>query len=84
MIVGIIRMTRCALYYKDIIRGELYMKKIVVATDSFKGSLTTFESGKAIEEAAKEVYENTDVIISPIADGGEGTVEAIISAANAN
>ena len=75
-------MTRCALYHKDIIRGEFYMKKIVVAIDSFKGSLTTFEAGKAIEEAAKEVYENTDVIISPIADGGEGTVEAIISAAN--
>ena len=58
------------------------MKKIVVAIDSFKGSLSTFEAGKAIEEAAKEVYENAEVIISPIADGGEGTVEAIISATN--
>ncbi len=58
------------------------MKKIVVAIDSFKGSLSTFEAGKAIEEAAKEVYENAEVIISPIAVGGEGTVEAIISATN--
>ncbi len=58
------------------------MKKIVVAIDSFKGSLSTFEAGKAIEEAAKEVYENVEVSISPIADGGEGTVEAIISATN--
>jgi len=58
------------------------MKKIVVAIDSFKGSLSTFEAGKAIEEAAKEVYENAEVSISPIADGGEGTVEAIISATN--
>ncbi len=58
------------------------MKKIVAAIDSFKGSLSTFEAGKAIEEAAKEVYENIEVRISPIADGGEGTVEAIISAAN--
>jgi len=57
-------------------------EKIVVAIDSFKGSLSTFEAGKAIEEAAKEVYENAEVSISPIADGGEGTVEAIISATN--
>lgn len=58
------------------------MNKIVVAIDSFKGSLSTFEAGKAIEEAAKEEYENVEVIISPIADGGEGTVEAIIGATN--
>lgn len=58
------------------------MKKIVVAIDSFKESLSTFEAGKAIEEAAKEMYENAEVAISPIADGGEGTVEAIISASN--
>ena len=58
------------------------MKKIVVAVDSFKGSLTTFDSGKAIKEAAQIVYQNIDTVISPIADGGEGTVEAIISATN--
>lgn len=58
------------------------MKKIVVAIDSFKGSLSTFEAGKAIDEAAKEVYKNVEVSISPIADGGEGTVEAVISATN--
>lgn len=45
------------------------MKKIVVAIDSFKGSLTTFEAGRAIAEALKEVYENAEVRISPIADG---------------
>ena len=57
------------------------MKKIVVAIDSFKGSLSTFEAGKAIKEAANEVYKDAEVVISPVADGGEGTVEAIISAA---
>ena len=56
--------------------------RIAVAIDSFKGSLSTFEAGNAIAEAAKEVYENTKVVISPIADGGEGTVEAIVSANN--
>ena len=53
---------------------------IVIAIDSFKGSLSTFEAGKAIKEAANEVYKGAEVVISPIADGGEGTVEAIISA----
>ena len=56
------------------------MKKVVVAIDSFKGSLSTFEAGKAIEEAVKEVSKNAEVIISPIADGGEGTGDAVISA----
>lgn len=57
------------------------MKKIVVAIDSFKGSLTTFESGKAVKEAVEEVYSDIiSTIISPIADGGEGTVEAIVAA----
>ncbi len=58
------------------------MKKIVVAIDSFKGSLSTFEAGKAIKDAVKEVYPDTETVISPIADGGEGTTEAIISANN--
>ncbi len=56
------------------------MRKIVVAIDSFKGSLSTFEAGNAIKEAAKEVYKDAEVVISPIADGGEGTVEAIVTA----
>ncbi|MBR3942292.1 MAG: glycerate kinase [Clostridia bacterium] len=56
------------------------MNKIVIAVDSFKGSLSTFQAGEAISEAAKEVYKEIETVISPIADGGEGTVEAIISA----
>ncbi len=67
---------------KIMINGRMVsdMKKIVVAIDSFKGSLSTFEAGSAIESAAKEVFEDIEVVISPIADGGEGTVDAIISA----
>lgn len=56
------------------------MKKIVIAVDSFKGSLSTFQAGEAIAEAAKQVYKNVDASIYPIADGGEGTVETVISA----
>ncbi len=56
------------------------MKKAVIAIDSFKGSLSTFQAGKAIEEGVRQVYPDSEVVISPIADGGEGTVEAIVSA----
>ena len=56
------------------------MKKIVIAVDSFKGSLSTFQAGEAIAEAAKQVYKNVNASIYPIADGGEGTVETVISA----
>lgn len=55
------------------------MNKVVIAVDSFKGSLSTFQSAKAIEEGIKQVYKDVQVHISPVADGGEGTVEAIIS-----
>ncbi len=54
--------------------------KVTVAIDSFKGSLSTFESGKAVLEGIKRVYKDAEVRISPLADGGEGTVDAIISA----
>lgn len=55
------------------------MNKFVIAVDSFKGSLSTFQSAKAIEEAIKQVFQVVQVHISPVADGGEGTVEAITS-----
>lgn len=58
------------------------MKQIVIAIDSFKGSLTTFQAGNAVAEAAECVFKDAKIIVSPIADGGEGTVEAIISVAN--
>lgn len=54
--------------------------KILVAIDSFKGSLSTFEAGEAIARGAKRACPTAKVEISPIADGGEGTVDAIVSA----
>ena len=54
--------------------------KIVVAIDSFKGSLTTFEAGKAVSEGILRADKNAEIVISPISDGGEGTVNAIVSA----
>ena len=52
--------------------------KIVTAIDSFKGSLSTFESGAAVREAAERVFGDVQVRICPLADGGEGTVAAIV------
>ena len=51
--------------------------KIVVAVDSFKGSLESLETGRIISEAIKKVQPNADVNIFPLADGGEGTCKTL-------
>lgn len=51
--------------------------RIVAALDSFKGSLTSLEAGLAIREAARKVNAENEVLIFPVADGGEGTVDAL-------
>ena len=51
--------------------------KVVVAIDSLKGSLSSLEAGQAIKEGVQVVYPNADVVVRPLADGGEGTVEAL-------
>ena len=50
---------------------------IVVAIDSLKGSLSSLEAGSAISEGIHKVMKDADVIVRPLADGGEGTVEAL-------
>ena len=54
------------------------MKKILVAVDSFKGSMTSLEAGNAIEKGIKSILPDTEVRVRPVADGGEGTTEALI------
>jgi glycerate kinase len=54
--------------------------KIVVAPDSFKGSLTAIEVSVAIEQGIREVFPEAEVIKIPMADGGEGTVQCLINA----
>lgn len=54
--------------------------KIVAAIDSFKGSLTTFAAAEAVAEGIHRVYPDATVVTSPIADGGEGTAQAIVYA----
>lgn len=52
--------------------------KVVIAIDSFKGSLSSNELGDALSLGIKKVYKDVEIIKIPIADGGEGTVEAMV------
>ena len=56
--------------------------KVVIAIDSFKGSLTSLEAGRAIEQGIKRVYLQSEVLVKPLADGGEGTVETLVEGMN--
>lgn len=52
--------------------------KILVSADKYKGSLSAIEVCNTIKKSIMEVDRNIEVIISPIADGGEGTVSTLI------
>lgn len=60
------------------------MKKIIVASDSFKGTLTSEEICDICTKTIKKQLPSCQVIPIPIADGGEGTVDAFIKAINAS
>ena len=51
--------------------------KVVVAIDSLKGSLSSLEAGEAIKNGVQNVMPDAVVDVRPLADGGEGTVEAL-------
>ncbi len=52
--------------------------KIVIAPDSFKGSLSALEVCESIEKAIHHVIKNVDIVKLPISDGGEGMVESLL------
>lgn len=54
--------------------------QIIIAPDSFKESLTAMEAATQIEAGLREVFPGADCVKIPIADGGEGTVEALVAA----
>ncbi|MGQ9608930.1 MAG: glycerate kinase family protein [bacterium] len=54
--------------------------KIIIAPDSFKGSLSALEVGNAIKEGILRVIPEANIEIIPMADGGEGTVDALVAA----
>ena len=54
--------------------------KIVIAPDSYKESLSASEVAQAIEKGFREIFPDAQYVSVPVADGGEGTVEAMIAA----
>lgn len=52
--------------------------KVVIAIDSFKGSLTSMEAGNAAALGVLRALPGAEIIVKPLADGGEGTVEALV------
>ena len=56
--------------------------KVVIAPDSYKGCLSALEVAKAMERGVLSVFPSTEVRKIPIADGGEGTVAALVTATN--
>jgi len=53
---------------------------VIVAPDSFKGSLTALEAADAIVQGVRDVLPDAEIVSIPLADGGEGTVEALVRA----
>ena len=64
------------------IQTGVIMNKILVAVDSFKGSMTSLVAGNAIEKGIKSILPDAEIRVRPVADGGEGTTEAIIYGKN--
>jgi len=56
--------------------------KVTVAIDSFKGSLSSMEAGNAVRTGIRRVYPDALVEVRPLADGGEGTVDALAAGMN--
>lgn len=56
--------------------------KVTIAIDSLKGSLSSMEAGFAIEKGIRKVYPDASVQVRPLADGGEGTVDALVAGMN--
>jgi len=54
--------------------------KIIIAPDSFKGSLSAFEVAKSIQRGIIKIDETIETVVVPMADGGEGTVQSLIDA----
>ncbi len=63
--------------------GDLFMK-IIVAIDSFKGSLSSIDAGNVVKQGILNVLPDSDVRIYPLADGGEGMAKTLSDAIGAN
>jgi glycerate kinase len=52
--------------------------KIVISPDSFKGSMTSEQAGRAMARACQEIFPDGEHLLKPMADGGEGTLDTLI------
>ena len=52
---------------------------VVIAIDSFKGSMTSMQAGLSAATGIKRVYKDAHITVRPLADGGEGTVDVWLS-----
>lgn len=69
--------------YKEKKSKEKKEMKAVIAIDSLKGSLSSMEAGYAAADGIRRVHgQDAEIIVRPLADGGEGTVEALVSGMN--
>ena len=59
---------------------KLSVMKIIVAPDSFKGSVSALEAANAIEQGIRRVFPDAVIDKIPMADGGEGTVQSLVDA----
>jgi glycerate kinase len=56
------------------------LKKVVIAPDSFKESLSAMEVAEALERGFRQIYPQVQYVKLPMADGGEGTVDSMVAA----
>ena len=55
--------------------------KVVIAPDSFKGSLSAERAAEAMAEGVRRAWPDAEIVLLPLADGGEGTAQALVAAA---
>lgn len=58
--------------------------KVVIAIDSFKGSMTSLEAGSAVADGIRKAVEDVRIDVCPAADGGEGTVKTLADGLGGN
>ena len=54
------------------------INKILVAPQAFKGSISAMDACSAMSDGVKKIFPECEVIMCPIADGGDGTLETLV------
>lgn len=62
-----------------VVRGGAAAPRVVIAIDSFKGSVSSLDCGRAALAGVRRAVPSARVVVVPVADGGEGTVEALVA-----